>query len=277
MAKQSKVEYENNPFYIGINGLKLFFGNAKSVAIYAVILSAAASLVSLILNIIDIINTLNEPIEPVAQKIVVPAIDPSAAPIIAIIVASLIFCFMVIAALLYGVLEYTGARMALGKKVTLGEAFKEVGKHLASYIWLGIIVVTKVLLWSLLFIVPGIIMAIRYSMAGTVFFAEGKRGNAAVKRSLELTKGAWFSVYAAVSQSSLWNLITFGLAAGVLQPGANAVVYRQLRDVTDAGQSKPDTHWLSWLTFFVPIVLFVLFVTLMLVIVLSIGASTGWR
>lgn len=98
-------------------------------------------------------------------------------------------------------------------------------------------------------------MAVRYSLAGTVFFAEGKHGNAAVKRSAQLTKGAWLTTFAGVN---LWNMITQGLMTAVLMPGILGILYSQLRDVTDSHEAKPSAHWLSWLTLLVPIAFIVL-------------------
>jgi hypothetical protein len=137
-------------------------------------------------------------------------------------------------------------------------------KELPGYLWVNIIMLVKLFLWTLLFIVPGMIMAVRYRLSGTVFFAEGKRGNAAVKRSAELTKGAWFTTFAGYG---LWNLITFNQIQQLVAPGVSAILYRQLRALTDAGESKPSAHWLSWLTLLVPIALILLFLGFFLFVV----------
>jgi len=279
MAHEHDVPYENNPFYIGLNGLKSLFVRAQSVAIYAVVLSVAYFLINGIANIIDIANstTMNESQVRMRDdrdaKVVADffAQDPGRIAVAGVIGASAVFLFIVVVMWLYGALEYTGARLAKGETVELKTALKETGKELASYIWLYVVVTVKLILWTLLFIVPGFIMAVRYSLAGTVFFAEGKRGNAAVKRSAELTKGAWFTTYSGIQ---LWNIITLGVMQWVLQPGVNAVLYSQLSKVTDAGHTKPAAHWLSWLTFFVPLVLFLIFVVpiMLLIIVFSTGS-----
>ncbi len=188
-------------------------------------------------------------------------IEMSELLIVGVIVASILFVLIVLVAWLYGTLEYTGARLALGEKVELKKALKEVAKQLASYLFVTLLVFVKVFLWSLLLIVPGIIMAVRYSLATTAFFAEGKHGNAAIKRSLELTKGAWLTTFAG---TSLWNLLTLGQASALIQPGVNAVLFRQLKEATDNDTAKPEAHWLSWLSLAVPIVLFALFIGLTL-------------
>ncbi len=272
--KAQREPYENNPFYIGLNGLKLFFANAQSVAIYAIVLCSVAFIANTASNIADIVDTRSQAqIERQDQQAWNDFFsqDPGRIAVAGVIIASALFIVVLVTLVLNGILEYTGARLAHGEKVGLKQAFKEVMKDLAGYLWVNIVVMIKVILWSLLLIVPGIIMAVRYKLAGTVFFAEGKRGNAAVKRSAELTKGAWFTTLAGYS---LWNLMTFGMIPQLLAPGSSAVLYRQLRDVTDAGQQKPSAHWLSWLTFFVPIALVLMLLSLFVLLFVAIAATS---
>ncbi len=291
MAKHAKHPYENNPFTIGLNGIKLLFSHAQSVAIFAIILCVMGFLANLASNIIDIVTSpefssytgqsaSRLPATSMPWQAPIYGDSASQAPInaatmavVAIIIGTIIFGVIVLNIWIFGAFRYTSAQLAADKQVALKEALVESGRHLAGYLWLNIIAFTKILLWSLLFIIPGFIMAIRYSLAGTIFFAEGKKGNAAIKRSLELTKGAWLTTYAA---KGIWNLITFGQIDTILQPGADALLYRQLRDVTDANQAKPSAHWLSWLTLFLPIALFVIifgFIVLMAFILIASGAS----
>ncbi len=280
MATKQDIPYENNPFYIGLNGLKLLFAKAQSVAIFAVVLSVAFFLLNSASNVIETLNatTMSQSEMQARDQADIAAVqdffaqDPGRIAVAGVIAASAVFLIIVVMLWLYGALEYTGARLAKGEKVELKTALKETGKELASYIWLYIIVFVKIVLWTLLFIIPGIIMAVRYSLAGTAFFAEGKRGNEAVKRSLELTKGAWFTTFAG---SGLWNFITFGTITWLLQPGVNAVLYSQLSQTTNAGQAKPPAHWLSWLTFFLPLALFVLFLGALILIAIAVSASFG--
>ncbi len=279
MATNQEIPYENNPFYIGLNGLKLLFANAQSVAIYAVVLSIAFFVLNSISNIIEAVNstTMSESEIKSRESADFVAVqdffaqEPGRIAVAGVIAASAFFLIIVVMMWLYGALEYTGARLAKGEKVELKTALKETGKELASYIWLYIIVFVKVLLWSLLFIIPGIIMAVRYSLAGTAFFAEGKRGNAAVKRSLELTKGAWFTTYAG---SGLWNLITFGAITWLIQPGVNAILFSQLSQTTDARQTKPPAHWLSWLTFFIPLAFVVLIIVPLFLLMAALSTTS---
>lgn len=288
MAKHVKHEYENNPFFIGLNGIKLLFAKAQSVAIFAIVLCVLGFVGNTVANIVDLttnystndskyshdlrtIDGTPAPVEATPDTNPFASVDPSIIVIIVVAVVLVLLVVLLFSLWLYGTLEYTGAQLALDKEVHLKDALLVSAKRLGSYLWLNVLVFIKIFLWSLLLIVPGFIMAIRYSLSGTVFFAENKKSSAAIKRSLELTKGAWFTTFAAYG---LWNLITFSQVTALLQPGTSAVLYRQLRDVTDANKSKPDAHWLSWLTFFVPIAFFVIivgFIALAVILAISLN------
>jgi hypothetical protein len=118
----------------------------------------------------------------------------------------------------------------------------------------------------LLLIVPGIVMAVRYSLSGAVFFDKKLKGNAATKESARLTKGGWLTTFAS---QSLMNIITLGIIELLLVPGTNSVLYRQFRDYEVHGVAKPKAHILSWLTLLVPPLLVL---TFLLIIVAFIAA-----
>ena len=59
---------------------------------------------------------------------------------------------------------------------------------IASYLWIGTIVLFKVILWSLLFIIPGIIFGIFYSFWYLAFLIDNKRGNEALIYSKKIIK-----------------------------------------------------------------------------------------
>jgi hypothetical protein len=279
MTKKSE-SYENNPFTIGLNGLTRTFNKARQVAIFAIILAVFSLLTNMVSTVIDLSAGMNEAQQATvqeqqqAQQEAVAAFfsqDIGALAVAGVLIASFVFFIVALSLWVYGAFEYTGAKLAEDKKVTLTESLKHSWEDLASYIWMYIIIVTKVLLWSLLFIVPGIIMAVRYSLAGTVFFAEGKRGNAAVKRSLELTKGAWLTTFGSMT---LWNVMTLGTITYLLQPGINAALYSQYKQATDSEKAHPKAHLLSWLTLGIIISLFVVYLYLLLAAVAIELAAT---
>jgi len=87
------------------------------------------------------------------------------------------------------------------------EALKYAWDKLASYIWISALVSIFVGIGLILFIVPGLVMAIWYSLAIYILVAEDKRGRAALSRSKELVKGHWWGV--------LWRLIIIGIITAI--------------------------------------------------------------
>lgn len=266
ITRPKKTSYENNPFLVAIHGVELLFDKARSIAIALIVLAGLSALSS-------VPSMFVQPEQPEAAPTPAAEAESKAfAESIAniplevwvlggLFVLALVLVFVAVGIIIRGVLDYTSARLAAGKNVTLTEAFSAVFEQFWAYTWVLIIVTAKVLLWSLLFIVPGIIMAVRYSLAGVAFFEKGLKGDAAIQHSSQLVKGAWLTTYAS---QTLVSVLTLGVAQNILAPGTNAVLYRQLTPLT---APKPKAHFLSWLTLILPIVgvVFIALVVLLLV------------
>ncbi len=272
-----QADYQNNPFTIAITGITLLFELARGVAFLFVGLS--------ILGLFRPNTPQDDKLSEIAER-ASNAADPAASfssqvanhfaswgpnewLAAAGAVAIISLAAMLLGALFGGIEAYTSSRLAQGKPVKLSEAFRVAFDNLWSYVWLRIIIFVKTFLWTLLFIVPGIIMAVRYSLAGVAFYDESKnlRGNAAVKESLRLTKGGWITTFAS---QTLFNLITFGLIPNIVSTSVNSVLYRQFDKL---GDKKPDAHWLSWLTLFLPFLVFVFMIGLIFLLIAVIGLS----
>lgn len=257
-----KAEYQNNPFLLALDGLKALFTLAKPVAILFVVLS--------ILNALSGFVGPESPSEQAAADQQTEEITNAFGSfgvetwiligVIALIVAVGLF---VIGCIINGIADYTASRLARNERVDLKTAFSATMKRLGGYLWLRVIIAVKTFLWSLLFIIPGIVMSYRYSLAGVSFFAEDLKANESVKRSLTLTKGAWLTTYAS---QMLFNFITFGFIAPLLMPGTPALLYRQFAATRD---EKPKAHILSWLTLIIPAILTVIVVLGLLILAAS--------
>lgn len=256
---EKTVAYENNPFFIALNGLNLVFEKAKGIAILLIIVS-----------ILGLFLGLPSPAQQKDSGGDLPLNSPEQWAAFSVIVLVLTLASVFIGAMLSGISAYTSAQLVHGRKVELSEAFHAVIDKFFSYIWLQIIIVVKVLLWSLLLIIPGIIMAVRYSLANVAFFDKDLRGNAAIKESIELTRGAWLTTFAG---QALFNFITLGVISELVIAGSRTLLYRQL--TARAGKSKPSAHFLSWFTLCLPFILLALFIMIMVtiaVIVVLTGA-----
>ncbi len=79
---------------------------------------------------------------------------------------------------------------------------------LPSYLLVSLATVFAVILGSVLFIIPGFVVAIWFSMFTLVFVAEGKRGIEVLKRSKELVKGYFWPL--------VGRFIVLGIATGII-------------------------------------------------------------
>ena len=271
--------YENNPFFVAINGIELIFKKAQTIAIVLLVVSALSVFASLPSAFIppadsdyDYSSTSQD---NGAYGSDIQADDEAstgaAVGLIAVIVLIVIVLLLVITAIgivFSGIIDYTSAQLSHGKEVALSEAFRAVFANFWSYTWVLIVQGFKIFLWSLLLIVPGIIMAIRYSLAGVVFFDKKLKGNASVKESARLTKGLWLTTFAS---QSLFNALTLGFMEMLLGPGTRAVLYRQYVALDAAGAPKPKAHVLSWLTLVLPLTLFGLLLLLLVLLGVFLG------
>lgn len=255
-TKQS-TPYQNNPFLIAIDGVKLLFKRAQNTGIFLAILSLILFFLS---------ATPNEDVadygDSQADMSMGGGFSVTAEnwPIIAIAVgAVLLFVIGIILISVYiqAIANYTSAQLAKGKEVGLSEAASQVGQKFVGYLWVQIIVTVKVILWSLLLIIPGIYKANRYSLAGVVYFAENLSGNKAVRRSEQLVNGAWITTFAGMN---FLNVVTLGVASLVLSTGSSSILYRQYNALAD--QPKPPASPVSWLIFVVPAILMLLILLL---------------
>lgn len=259
-ATELPKNYQNNPFYVATDGLNLFFNKARPVTILLAIVS-----------IVSVFTPQSKPFSPNDSQTPNQAFSDMPLELMILVgVFALLFAFIGI--MISGVSDYSSAQIAKGKTATLREATQAVLARFWSYVWLRILTAVKVLLWSLLLIVPGIVMAFRYSLAGVAFFEKDLQGNRAIGHSSQLVKGAWLTTFAS---NMLLNILTLGLIDPLLAPGTNAVLYRQLSTVKG---EKPRAHMLSWVTLFIGILIAVAVLVALIValpyIILGLASET---
>lgn len=274
--------YQNNPFFVATDGLDRLFKRAMPIGVVLAVLSLAMLLTSLpgsfsppqssapAMNETTMNQrnqTTNNTAEASSNSSAQPApsidefnqIPPMVIVTVAAIVLAVLLVLGLVGLIIKGISDYTAAHISRGEDVGLGQAFRGVFGSFWGYLWLQVIISVKLFLWTLLFIIPGLIMAVRYSLAGVSFFDEKGRGNAAIKDSLALTKGAWLTTF---SSHTLFNLITLGTIPMLLEPGTNSVLYGQYRQLTDGGETKPSPHPLAWVTLVLLLLVVLLFVAI---------------
>lgn len=272
--------YENNPFFVAINGFELLFKKAKVIGIILAVLAGLSTLSSLPSAFLPS-ESVPAPSQQIADQAAereaqqfadgIASVPMEAWLIIALVILIVALIFAAIGIVVRGVLDYTSAQIAHDKEVALSEALRAVFVNFWGYTWVLLVAAVKTFLWTLLFIIPGIIMAVRYSLAGVVYFDKKLSGNGSVKESARLTKNGWLTTFAS---QTLLNILTLGVIQSLLVPGTQAILYRQFTSFDTAGVQKPSAHTLSWLTLLIPILFFGLIV-LGLVLITALSVARG--
>lgn len=274
MAKTTEpkttLPYINNPFFIAIEGIRRFFIHALAAAVLLVVLSAS--------------NTINpgafaptpatdDQMDSTSSE-VVPGpeltLDPAILITFGIIALVILAALVVIGTILGGIIYYSAARVSNNEHASLKDAWRATRDNFGAFLWLQILMGLKLLAWTLLFIVPGVIMYYRYSLASISFFDKGLRGNAAIKDSLALTKGSWLTTFAS---QTLFTIVSLGTLSTLVTVSASAILYRQFSDTPLA--QRPKTHELSVATLIISIAFTSLIILGLSVALFSYAMGTG--
>lgn len=271
--KSPEPTYNPNPILLVVSGIERLFKYAKPFAIALLVLS-------ILVAISNWTTTATQPAnEPEDTYSTMPIADPSfsgvdiaTVAIVGLIGLVLLAGFITLAILINGLVDYSAAAAAKGRNVTIKETFSGVFAEFWPYLKLRLLVFVKILLWSLLFILPGIYFTYRYCLAGVVFFAENKKGSEAIKESMKLTDGAWLTTFASYG---FFNLITLGILQPLADTGTTAELYNNYRSAADKPNGHPDTHWLSWLFVVGLIALAALLVIGLIALIAVLDGATG--
>lgn len=260
--------YQNNPFFVAVDGISAFFKYAKTIAIIFTVLSVLGVLSNIASSIPDALNNMNPESSQANESMASPFTGPNFAHDqivgIAIVVGSIIFVMgiviLLVAAIINGMRDVSAAAIAKQTELSFGNAVKTLARRFPGYLWLQVMIAVKVFLWSLLLVVPGVIMSIRYSLAGTAYFARDMKAGEALKHSTTITKGAWFTTFSSIG---LFNLITLGFIQLLIEPSARGILFRQYDAYDQAHTKKPGAHWLSIAYFVLTILLAIVFLFLL--------------
>lgn len=131
----------------------------------------------------NLLNSIPEPIMEIIGKMVLLFAAAFTMALIIGFIISIIGCAVKLGYALFNIDLYTGKKPSLD---ILFSRMSIVGKAF----WLQILIGIKVFLWTLLFIIPGIIAAYRYSMAEYILAENPEiKAKEAIKRSCKLMKG----------------------------------------------------------------------------------------
>ena len=112
-----------------------------------------------------------------------------------LILFGLIFFVILIIAGIWAQVSLLCAIKEREQDIGIKEAFRRGWHKIISYYWISILSTFLVLGGFLLFFIPGIILAIWFSLALYILIAEDKRGTNALFRSKQLVSGKWWTVF----------------------------------------------------------------------------------
>ena len=240
-APKPAKDYINNPFRVALTGLQQLFAFAQAVAIIALVLSVLGNVIS---SASGMINSTSSTSSSATEAEVTESLSSALNSIDATQVGAIVGIFLfiglivfIIGAVLNAYMDAASAAVAQQQKRSFGAISKQVFDRFGGYLWLTIVRAVKIFAWSLLFIIPGVIMSIRYSLAGTAFFARNAKAVESINYSTKITKGAWMTTFASYG---FFNLVTLGFLSAVIGAGAQGVLYRQYASCDQNGQTKPS-------------------------------------
>lgn len=275
IENQTIVAYENNPFTIAASGIDGLFKYAKVLAIIMLVLSLFGIFGNAIPAAFDHGSYQPEPTPTPAEPVASPSLSPEQVIALVAVVGGIAFVAIAIgflvSAIFTGLRDVSAAAVTNQKPVSFGEACTVLFSRFGGYLWLQVLIVVKVFLWSLLLVVPGVIMAVRYSLAGTAFFAQNMKASDALAHSTRITKGGWFTT---VASYGLFNLITLGLISVLIDTGVRGILLRQFTAYDAAGVRKPSPHGLTIAYF--AFLIFVVLAGLGMLVALAAFAISGF-
>lgn len=235
----AKPTYISNPFVLAHRASKRLFANNKWWAVVLLVLG--------VLNTFSSADSTTPSSNP-GPAAVTGSSNPEVSLTLVVFLISLAALFMIVvlvfATYVTGILSYVTLQSEQGKKAALGEAFSATRQRFWRLLGALALAFVKIIGWTLLFVIPGIVAALRYSLLGYAVM-DSPAEETSVKKSHErikhLTKGRLWEVFGI----SFTGIIPF---IGTLYSSAGgAGLYAQLKTYTDKNLEKPKIHWLNYL------------------------------
>ena len=110
----------------------------------------------------------------------------------------------------------------LGRPTSARASLAYAAERLGATLWLTIVLLIGLTAAFLALIVPGIWLAIAWSVAYPVMLVEGGRGVGALRRSFQLTQGRWWATFGRIAVAYILVLVLSAVAAVVFVLPAEA-------------------------------------------------------
>lgn len=239
MKKPVKEKYISNPFVLAYEAAKRLFNTNRGWAILFIVLGVLS-----VFSYTD--DGQQQPANQSTAAMNQPEIAISVALVVFVVSAVLLFIIliMILASYLTGLFSYVALESEKGRKVTLKEASLATREKFWDLLGSLLLAAVKIFGWTLLFVIPGIIAALRYALIGYVVMdtATKHRGVKVIhERTKTVTKGRLWEVLGITFTGALPFVGT------LLNTAGGAALYNQLKIYTDKKLKKPKIHWLNYL------------------------------
>ena len=241
--KDTTASYNTNPFSLMFDAMGRFIKYNTNWAVVLIVLgffgvaSQAGNLFHSATNSTAVNNTLSS---NASGTVLLASIIVITVVAIAAIVGGL-----ALNAIVQGMLSYVALQSEQGTSVKLGEAYRAAAARFWRLFNAQLLAFLKVIGWTLLFIVPGIIAFLRYSLLSYVIMSEPETEKGVVEahnKVKSLVKGRLLEVLGVTSISSVIPVI--GTLLGL---SGNAALYTQLALYNSKDLEKPKISWINYL------------------------------
>ena len=273
----AKPVYNSNPFSLGFDALGRFFNTNVAWAVVLIVLGFFGAITQLAGNLPHS-STSTTPAPP-ATAYGAPSSQTAydATTIIALVIVISVFVLVavvvgvIINIFLKGMFSYVALESEKGNKVNFEAAFKATAHRFPRLFGSELLAMLKIIGWTMLFIIPGVVAAYRYALLSYVIMdePEDKKG---VKNSHARVK-----TLVAHRKMEVFGLATVGaivpFVGSLITLSGNAALYRQMQIYTDHKLEKPGVHWLNYIGFilFAALLLFVLFIAAIVLAIVGLN------
>lgn len=292
MEKTNKADlpkYDSNPFTLAFNSFGRLFNTNAGWAVTLIVLGVLGFFWQMFGNLIQLASSpesSSSTTRSVEMADKLPAASSAASTSdtnvaavvlivigIVILVLIMIAVFSAISTFISGMFTYVAIKSEQGQKVSFNEAWHETSMRFIRLYLAQLLAGLKIFGWTLLFIIPGIIAAFRYTLLPFVVMGDSgdtKGARTAHASTKTIVKGRLMEVFGIATVAGLIPFV-----GDILRLTGNAALYSQMKVYSDANAEKPKVHWLNYLGFMLLgfVLLIVLFI-LAIVALVAVASQT---
>ncbi|MDO8335217.1 MAG: hypothetical protein Q7T74_00320 [Candidatus Saccharibacteria bacterium] len=250
-AKTPTIAYQSNPFSLSFDKFGLFFEKNLGWAIVLIVVPILYFFLQMLGAALDTTTaSAHSAAHHAANSEVTPWLAATVVFLVAfsaIIIAAIIFVSVAFNSFISGVFAYVALENDAGRTASFRGAIDAVVARFWRLLLAQLLATVKIFGWTLLFIIPGIVAAFRYTLLPYLIMDEPatKKG---VKESHEriktLVKGRKREIFGVATVATIIPVV-----GSINQVVGNAALYRQLQVFSDKKLQKAPVHWLNYFGF----------------------------